>query len=204
MFQKKEIDAMVHPALTITAETQRRFILGKQGLFPGRRWQGKDGTAQAMREGVVVQFDPLNIIARSHDIALHSRVTGYTPDLLNTLLYSDRAFFDYGGTVMIQLMPALPYWRMVMTRKAEQRAYLGEQNQAAVVEVLAALRERGPLANRDFASPPGQKQYWHASKTTAQALYYLWLKGDVMTHSRKGVERWFDLSERIAPSQYNC
>ena len=189
--------------LTISLQTQRQFILGKQGLYPGRRWQGKTGAAQAMREGVVVQIDPLRIIARSHDITLHSRVIDYTPEMLNELLYAERGFFDYGGVVMVHPMEALPYWRVVMARVGEQRAYLGEQNRAAVEEVLAALRGQGPLGNRDFAAPPGKKQYWHASKTTAQALYYLWLKGEVMTHSRRGFERRYDLAERIAPPEHN-
>ena len=35
--------------LTINIETARRFILGKQGLWPGRRWRGIEGTKQAMR-----------------------------------------------------------------------------------------------------------------------------------------------------------
>jgi hypothetical protein len=30
--------------LTINIETARRFILGKQGLWPGRRWQDLKGT----------------------------------------------------------------------------------------------------------------------------------------------------------------
>ena len=35
--------------LTIDIETARRFVLGKQGLWPGRRWRGAKGTEQAMR-----------------------------------------------------------------------------------------------------------------------------------------------------------
>src|SRR6266508_5382387 len=35
--------------LTIDIDTARRFILGKQGLWPGRRWRGIEGTEQAMR-----------------------------------------------------------------------------------------------------------------------------------------------------------
>ena len=36
--------------LTIDIDTARRFILGKQGLWPGRRWRGLEGTEQAMRD----------------------------------------------------------------------------------------------------------------------------------------------------------
>ncbi|MEN4041899.1 MAG: hypothetical protein ROW52_13095 [Anaerolineaceae bacterium] len=35
--------------LAIDIETARRFILGRQGLWPGRRWRGSQGAEQAMR-----------------------------------------------------------------------------------------------------------------------------------------------------------
>jgi hypothetical protein len=60
--------------LTISKTTLRRFVLGQQGLYPGRRWQGKEGVAKAILEGSVVQVDPLNVVARNHDIVLYGRV----------------------------------------------------------------------------------------------------------------------------------
>ena len=48
--------------LTITKTIQRRFILGKQGLWPGRRWRGKAVALEALRSGCVVQIDPLQVI----------------------------------------------------------------------------------------------------------------------------------------------
>ena len=50
--------------LTIDLETARRFILGKQGLWPGRRWRDLKGTEQALRAMEYLQLDPLQIIAR--------------------------------------------------------------------------------------------------------------------------------------------
>lgn len=97
------------PILTIAKATQRRFLLGKQGLYPGRRWQGKEGVAAALRAGAVVQVDPLNVVARSHDFVLYGRVLGYQPDMLRSLMYEDRVCFDYGGTVMIHSMDEIPY-----------------------------------------------------------------------------------------------
>jgi uncharacterized protein YcaQ len=60
----------------ISRRTLRRFILGQQGLWPGRRWRGKAGLDQALRAGSVVQVDPLQIIART-DLVLQaeSRIT---------------------------------------------------------------------------------------------------------------------------------
>src|SRR5712691_12077751 len=84
---------------TISKTTARRFVLGRPGLWPGRRWEGQESTAEALRIIEVVQMDPLNVVARSHDIVLWSRVSGYRPAYLEHLLYHTRQFFDYGGVL---------------------------------------------------------------------------------------------------------
>jgi len=81
--------------LTIDIDIARRFILGKQGLWPGRRWRGSEGTAQAMRAMEYLQLDPLQIIARSQDIKLHSRVLDYTPGRWEDVTYHQRKFGYY-------------------------------------------------------------------------------------------------------------
>jgi uncharacterized protein YcaQ len=85
--------------LTINLDTARRFILGKQGLWPGRRWRGLQGTEQAMRLMEYLQLDPLQIIARiiarSQDITLHSRVLDYTPAMWENAAYQQRKFGYY-------------------------------------------------------------------------------------------------------------
>src|SRR5258708_1092610 len=106
--------------LKISKITQRQFILGKQGLYPGRRWQGKAGIYEALRAGCVVQMDPLSIVAHNQDIALYGRILDYDPVDLKTALYTDRLCFDYGGVVMLHLMEELPYWRVVMARKQRE------------------------------------------------------------------------------------
>jgi hypothetical protein len=66
--------------IDISIETARRYVLGRQGLWPGRRRQGLAGTEQAMRAVEHLQLDPLVIIARAHDLILQSRVIDYHPD----------------------------------------------------------------------------------------------------------------------------
>ena len=60
--------------LEISALTARRYVMGRSGLWPGRRWRGLDGTGTAMRAMEDLQLDPLVVVARAHDLALHSRV----------------------------------------------------------------------------------------------------------------------------------
>ncbi|HMV30310.1 MAG TPA: crosslink repair DNA glycosylase YcaQ family protein, partial [Anaerolineales bacterium] len=105
--------------LTIDIEVARRFILGKQGVWPGRRWRGLKGTEQAMRSMEYLQLDPLQIIARSQDISLHSRVINYKPELWEDAAYKQRKFFDWGGWLAARPMDELPYWRVVMHRERD-------------------------------------------------------------------------------------
>lgn len=105
--------------IEIDIDTARRFVLGKQGLWPGRRWRGVAGTEQAMRAMEYLQLDPLQIIARSQDLALASRVIDYTAGLWEEVAYGQRKFFDWGGWLAVRPMEELPYWRVVMRREKE-------------------------------------------------------------------------------------
>jgi len=192
---------MRNAQLTISNTTQRQFILGKQGLYPGRRWQGQAGVAAAINADCVVQIDPLAVVARSHDIALYGRVLDYQPAHLNALLHIERQCFDYGGTVMVYPMRELPYWRVVMARKQNQPRWttFAAEHQPVIETVRTAIREQGPLAARDLAGKSLKQSTYRSGKDTGQALYYLWLAGELMTHSRRGLDRVYDLRSRIAP-----
>ena len=87
--------------LAVSVQTVRRFILGCQGLWPGRRSAGRPGARRALHQSGLVQIDPLNVVGRSHDLALHARVWDYRPEHLDHLLYTSREFFDYGGTLYV-------------------------------------------------------------------------------------------------------
>ena len=190
--------------LTIDIDTARRFILGKQGLWPGRRWRGITGAEQAMRAIEYLQLDPLQIIARSHDITLHGRVLDYTPGMWEELAYGQRTFFDWGGWLAIRPMDELPHWRVVMRRQRENASRMlsiARDHADAIVEMRAILRERGTVSNRDFAMASRTRtQSYRGRKDSALALYYLWITGEVMTHHRERFERVYALTETVAPA----
>ncbi len=194
--------------LTIDSATARRFILGKQGLWPGRRRQGLDGTAQAMREMEYLQLDPLQIVARSQDIKLYGRVLDYTPGLWEQVTYDQRQFFDWGGWLAVRPMDELPHWRVVMRREHDgdpghdsRIRQMGIEHAEAVAEMRTILRERGTVSNRDFKMATRTRtQSYRGRKDSALALYYLWRTGEVMTHHRENFERVYALAETVAPA----
>jgi uncharacterized protein YcaQ len=193
--------------LTINIETARRFILGKQGLWPGRHWRGTEGTEQAMREMEYLQLDPLRVIARSQDITLHSRVLDYTPGMWEDVAYQQRKFFDWGGWLAVRPMDELPHWRVVMRRERDSDygdsriRKMARDHADAIIEMRAILRERGVVTNRDFrAATRTRTQSYRGRKDSTLALYYLWHTGEVMTHHRENFERVYALTEAVAPA----
>ena len=192
-------------SITISKQTTRRFILGKQGLWPGRRWKGKKGTAQAIRACEAVQLDPLNVVARSQDIVLHSRVLDYKPDYLYQVAYKHREFFDYGGWLAMYPMSDLPYWRVHMEKRSHDKQIEGFvlSHEELFEQVRAELRRRGPLGNRDLDGNHIGLWNYRGRKDTSLALFDMWLSGELMMHHRNGFSRVYDFRENIAPKEYD-
>ncbi len=186
----------------ISIETARRFLLGSQGLWPGKRWTGKHGTAEAIQQLSSVQMDPMTVVARSHDLVLWSRVVDYAPSYLDELLYTDRRCFDYGGHLDIYPIEDLPYWSLHKQRRRsdERQLKFVAEHPALLDQVRAEVRDRGPIASRDLIGSKRVTSY-RGGKDTSLALYYLWLTGELMTHSRRGFERLYDLRKRVAPPE---
>ncbi len=189
--------------LEISIETARRYVLGRQGLWPGRRWQGLDGTDQAMRAIEHLQLDPLVVVARAHDLILQGRVIDYHQDDWATLTYDQRKFFDWGGWLAVRPMDELPYWRVLMRREVDLPNWVEfrQEHAAAIAEMREVLRERGTVSNRDFEMGTRTRvDHYRGRKDSALALHYLWRIGDVMVSRRERFERVYALTEVVAPA----
>jgi uncharacterized protein YcaQ len=190
--------------LTFSQQTMRRFILGKQGLWPGRRWQGRQGVREALRNGCVIQVDPLCILARSHDIALASRVADYDVEDLHQALYEERLGFDWGSVMLVHPMEDVPYWKAIMQRRISEPYWAAyrEQYGNAIDLVRNEIHSMGPVSGRSFKGTKLEDRYWRSGKDTGRALYYLWTSGELMTSHRLKFERYYDFAERIIPAEF--
>ncbi len=105
-----------------------------------------------MRAMEDLQLDPLVVVARAHDLALHSRVIDYAIDDWATLTYARRKFFEWGGWLAVRPMEELPYFRVLMRREREQGHWIEVEREHAdaIEEMRAVLRERGEVSNRSF------------------------------------------------------
>ena len=190
--------------MTISLQTARRYLLGRQGLWPGRRWRGLRGTEAAMRAMEHLQLDPLVVIARAQDLALQSRVIDYRPDDWATLTYDKRRFFDWGGWLAVRPMEELPHWRVLMRRERDSARWkaFAREHATAIAEMRETLHDRGEVANRDFTMS-GRKRVdsYRGRKDSAVALYYLWRTGEAMVTRRDRFERVYAPTADVAPAE---
>ncbi len=191
--------------IPISKTTARRFVMGKQGLWPGRRFLGAKGTATALNQMDALQLDPLNVIARSQDIMMYGRVLDYQPELLHQVAYKERGFFDYGSTLFLYPISELPYWRLHMKHAEEWKRLktFRKEHPETIKEVINALRINGPMGNKDFKGNKKLINSYRGGKDTSVALYSLWITGEVMITRRDGFTRVYDLTERVAPPKFN-
>ncbi|MGZ6295075.1 MAG: DNA glycosylase AlkZ-like family protein, partial [Candidatus Limnocylindrales bacterium] len=189
--------------LEISAVTARRYVMGRGGLWPGRRWRGLEGAGTAMRAMEDLQLDPLVVVARAHDLALHSRVTDYAIDDWATLTYERREFFEWGGWLAVRPMEELPFFRVVMRRENEHEHWLDVQREhgAAIEEMRTLLRTGREVSNRDFEMRHRTRiDDYRGRKDSALALHYLWRVGEAMVTRRDRFERVYALTEAVAPA----
>ena len=188
--------------IEISAVTARRYVMGRQGLWPGRRWRGLDGSGAAMRAMEDLQLDPLVVVARAHDLMLHSRVDDYAIDDWATLTYARREFFEWGGWLAVRPMEELPYFRVLMRREREQPHWIEVErdHHDAIEEMRAVLRAGREVSNRSFEMRDRTRiDHYRGRKDSALALHYLWRVGEAMVTRRDRFERVYALTEAVAP-----
>jgi uncharacterized protein len=191
--------------MDVARETARRFLLGRQGLWPGRRWRGMAGTERAMRTIGDLQLDPLQVVARAQDLALQARVIGYQPDDWGRLVYERRRFFEAGGWLAVRPIDELPFYRVVMERERDQPGIrrIAEEHGEAIAEMRSLLAAGREVANREFAMGDRVRvDSYRGRKDSALALHYLWRTGEAMVTRRERFERVYAATERVAPARH--
>src|SRR5207248_1714672 len=80
--------------VNIAADAARRFLVARHMLAPARSVAGgPDGVLEVFGRLGSIQFDPLSVAGRSHDLVLHARVAGYDSAWCD-LLYERRELLE--------------------------------------------------------------------------------------------------------------
>ena len=146
-----------------------------------------------------IQFDPLAVAGRTHDLVLHARVAEYDPAWCD-LLYERREIFEaYNKGLSLVSAEELPWFRVTVNRNASR---VLADNADVARRVLERIRTDGPLSSLDFESEKGATTDWFGAPTnTVRAVLEAYaVTGRLGLARREGNRRYYDLSERLLPA----
>lgn len=184
--------------MRVSRTTERRFVLGLQGLWPGRRWKGRPGISACLDALRSVQVDSIDLVGRNQDLVFASRVEGYHRDDLDRLLYTDRRAFEHGGNLNIYPRDrlGLQYSWYANEGLPPRWETWARQHAAAVDRVRAAIDRDGPTESRDWNDGEATDDY-RSSRVEGVALHYLWRRFEVMVDHREGNRKFYDRTDRL-------
>jgi len=193
--------ALPTPTLTLTKADARRFLLAHHHLWPPRSLTGKAGILDFIGHVGCVQFDPIDVVGRNPDLVLQSRIADYRPSLLEELLYGDYQLVD-GFDKQAAIYPATdwPYFARFRARMAQRHGDPSNPPMEIAPAVLQAIRERGPLSSIDLDHAGTVDWFWGPTRLARATLEILYAMGEVAIHHRVGTRRFFELTEKLLPS----
>jgi uncharacterized protein YcaQ len=187
--------------VNVAAEAARRFFVARQLLAPARSLEGGlDAVLEVFRLFGSIQFDPLSIAGRTHDLVLHARVAEYDPDWCD-LLYERREVFEaYNKGLSLVPTSEFPWFRGSLSRNEPR---ILAENAEVAGQVLERIRAEGPLSALDFERERGNTIDWFGVPTNVvrAVLEAYTVTGVLGLARRDGNRRYYDLIERLLPAE---
>lgn len=185
------------PPVLTTAQA-RAFLLRREGglYHPG----GAPADVLALvRQIGYLQLDPVAVVAAMHHLIARVRLPGYGPPHLDAALYAERTLVE----TFPHIAAVLPIadWRFYDNRLSAPYRIEGE-DPALVARVHAAIAARGPLGSRHLTGEDDRRKMtygWGSTPRAQAALHALARRGAILVHHREGVEKVYDLAERVLP-----
>jgi uncharacterized protein YcaQ len=211
---------------SLSAAEARRAALAAQQL-DGRRGRGTGATPSvaALRSVAhrlqALQIDSVNIVVRAHYLPLYSRLGPYDVARLDRLTNErhdliEHRFGHQASFVPVELEPFLR-WRREDARQRWRSGWRASVDAAYVEAVERQVEAEGPLTLRDLEEPRRHRGpvtvrrkdgrpyaptslRWHRPSDGKTVLDGLLHEGRLALAGRRGVERRYDLSERVLPA----
>jgi uncharacterized protein len=162
---------------------------------------GRDAVLEVFRRLGSVQFDPIAVAGRSHDLVLHARVADYEPAWCD-LLYERREIFEaYNKGLSFVPTNEFAWFRATVSKDTPTRTLT--ENADVAERVLEAIRTQGPMSALDFERERGTTTDWFGLPTNAvkAVLEAYTFTGVFGLARRDGNRRYYDLLERLLPAK---
>ena len=167
-------------------------------LSPARSLSGgTEAVLEVVRRLGSLQYDPIAVAGRSHDLVLHARVAAYEPAWCEEL-YERRAIFE-AYNKGLSFVPADEYaWFRAQGANVQKTI---DDHPEVAERVLERIRVDGAMSSLDFERESGATTDWFGmpTNTVRAVLEALSVTGVLGLARRDGGRRFYDLIERLLP-----
>ena len=186
----------------LSAAAARRFLVLRHLLAPPRQLPPERASVMRVVDRLgSLQFDPLEVAGRNHDLTLLARIRGYRRPWTDELLYGTRELYEtYNKQLSIVPSAELPWYRLTWDRNHEEHTGGAFDEHAPLVEeLLERIRTSGPMSSTDLEPREAIDWYWRPTNPVRAILEALSEAGILALSRREGNRRIYDLTERLFP-----
>lgn len=192
-------DRNVYPLSAVRDLALRAQVLAQNSERAPRRHD----VLEAVKRVGWLQIDTLQVVRRSQELVLWSRLGFYDADDLARLAYDgqDRHLFE-GWQHAACFLPLADYRFQLPAKRANRRSWgrMGSaKNRELVKAVLARIEREGPMRAGDFDYDGPRRGSWWDWKPAKRALELLVNRGDLMVSARVNFQRVYNLTDRVLP-----
>lgn len=196
-------DLLLAPTTNLSRDVARRFLILRHLLAPPRQLPPEpESVLRVIDQLGSLQFDPLEIAGRNHDLVLLARIEGYRRPWTDRWLYQDRVLYEtYNKQFSIVPTAELPWYRVTWDRqRVSHAAGTFDEHAPLVEELLGRIRADGALSSTDFEARAAIDWYWRPTNQVRAILEALAEAGLLAISRREGNRRVYDLTERLFPA----
>lgn len=191
----------------LSIDEARRLALAAQGLTGKRpKAAGRRDVHALVQKLGGIQLDGINVLTKAQYLAPFARLGPYDREHLHALAYSaPRPLLEHmlraSSYIPMELHQAASFRYEVMRGDSGYGRWLRSHRELAD-KVLADIRDKGG-ATASQITPPANKRSggWWEWADEKRCLESLWIAGELQISGRRGVERVFDLPERVLPPE---
>jgi len=185
--------------ITITRKQVRRFLTDYHGIH--KTMKGLGDILSFIKKVGCIQFDPVDVAGRNHDLVLQSRVKGYKPEHIHRLLYEDRQLIDgLDKNMSIYPIEDWHYFNRQRESVSRWRRVKKGDYMDAVEKVREIIKEKGPVSSKDLTFDKKVDWSWTKVKVGKAVLEALYFRGELIVARKERNLRFFDYADKYIPS----
>ena len=185
--------------MKVAAAAARRFLVVRQFLAPARSVAGgPDGVLEVFRRLGSIQFDPLSVAGRTHDLVLHARVADYDPAWCDGLYERGAIFEAYNKGLSFVPAEEFAWFRGAVSTRPQRTL---DENAEVAARVLDRIRAEGALSTGDFERVQTSTDWFGMPANVVRDVLDAYVVTGVIGLARRdGNRRYYDLIERLLPA----